>query len=178
MVDVVATLRRTPNPPRHGFPRLIVAMIRSDDGVGNFVQNRIGNLLLGCFQAVCYGKRDQLFFVPTDTSAHSRKIERKLPPFFETVHRFVFSDESQPRAPHLFERHGGAAAGVVQVKAPYGTSHKPSCRVPTRARRVRSFWTVPSCKPVFVLNETLVPGGNAAPGNSDVTMRMNARYLV
>lgn len=107
VIYLVAAFRGAPDPPRHGFPRLIVAMIGPDDGVGDLVENGIHDLLSGCFQAVCYGKRNQLFLVPAYASAHRRKIERKLPPFFETVHGFVFSEEPQTERLNLFERHGG-----------------------------------------------------------------------
>ena len=94
VIDVVTAFRRAPNPPRHSFPLLVVAMIRSGDCVGDLVQNSCQQSPLWMPSSSML-RRGAINFslylhTPPRTGARSNV---NFHPFLRTAHRFVFSDK-------------------------------------------------------------------------------------
>ena len=89
VLHLVGTLAGATDLARLGTPDGIVVVRRADDGVGDFVQDGVGDLGKLRLQAIAHGKVDAPFRVAAHAGTQRRQIEAEPPPRMQAAERLV-----------------------------------------------------------------------------------------
>ena len=89
VLHVVGTFAAATDRARLGTPDGIVMVRRADDGVGDFVQDGVGDLGKLRPQTIAHGEVDAPFPVTAHAGTHRRQIEAQSPPGVQAAERLV-----------------------------------------------------------------------------------------
>ena len=89
VLHLVGTLAGATDLAGLGTPEGIVVVRRTDDGVGDFVQDGVGDLGKLRLQTVAHGEVDAPFHVAAHAGTHRRQIEAEPPPRVQAAKRLV-----------------------------------------------------------------------------------------
>ncbi len=89
VLHVVGTFAAATDLARLGTPDGTVVMRRADDGVGDFVQDGVGDLGKLRLQTIAHGEVDAPFPVAAHAGTHRRQIEAESPPRVQAAERLV-----------------------------------------------------------------------------------------